>query len=253
MAALMFYQEPTALDKKKHIDLKLNRTSDYSFASGVNSVPLGGVEFFHASRDFPILFIKNEKGEYLPMAILSLKSDSHDLGDDWKEAYIPAFIRRYPFAMTSERVIMFDAKAPHFESDEGEALFEGEDKPTETLKQIVGFLEQIDLGFRRTEDFSKALGEKELFEPYNATVKFKNGEVKMNDLFCINEKKLHEALDKDELQEWFNKGWIAWCHAHLHSLSSMPEIIKRQRKTIEEPGQPEEAPAEETKAEETKA
>ncbi|WP_045857093.1 SapC family protein [Teredinibacter purpureus] len=225
----MFYQEPVALEKKKHVDLKLNRKQNYAFANNVNSVPLGGIEFFQTSRDYPILFVKNEKGEYLPMAILSLKKDSHDMGDSWEDVYIPAFIRRYPFALTPEKVVMFDNKAPHFQEDEGDRLFEEEDKPTETLQQVVGFLEAVDKSYRATEEYAKALGEKDLFEPYNATIKFQNGEVKMSDLHCINEKKLQEALSPEELQTWFKNGWLAWTYAHLHSLGSVGELVKRQR------------------------
>ncbi|SMF23231.1 SapC protein [Alteromonadaceae bacterium Bs31] len=226
----MFYQEPVALEKKKHVDLKLDRKQNYAYAANVNSVPLGGVEFFQASRDFPVLFIKNSKDEYMPMAILSLKESSHDMGDDWENTYVPAFVRRYPFVLTPEKVVMFDAKAPHFASGEGDALFKAEDEPTDTLKEIVNFLEAVDGTFKRTEEFTKAVAEKELFEPYKATVKFENGQVRLDDLYVINEKKLHETLDKDTLFEWFNKGWIAWTHAHLHSLGAIPQIILRQRK-----------------------
>ncbi len=233
MAALMFYQEPVALEKKKHVDLKLDRQQNYAHAANINSVPVGGMEFFQASRDFPILFIKNAKDEYLPMAILSLRENTHDLGDTWEGAYVPAFVRRYPFILTSEKVVMFDAKAPHFQSGEGDALFKAEDEPTDALKEIVNFLEAVDANFKRTEEFSKAVAEKELFEPYKATVKFDNAQVRLDDLYVINEKKLHEALDKDTLHEWFNKGWVAWTHAHLHSLGSIPEIIQRQRKAQE--------------------
>lgn len=229
----MFYQEPVALEKKKHVDLKLNRTQNYAFANNTNSVPLGGMEFFQASRDFPILFVKNAKDEYLPMAILSLREASHDMGEDWEGTYVPAFIRRYPFAMTPEKVVMFDAKAPHFEGEGGEPLFKAENEPTDTLKEIVGFLEAVDASFRRTEEFSRACAEKALFEPYNATIKFDNASVRMSDLYCLNEKKLHESLDKDEVFDWFNKGWIGWAHAHLHSLGTVPELVVRQRKAQE--------------------
>lgn len=228
----MFYEEPVPLEKKKHVDLKLDRTQNYAFASKVNSVPVGGMEFFQASRDFPILFIKNAEGKYLPMAILSLREASHDMGDSWEGVYIPAFIRRYPFVLTSDKVVMIDNKAPHLGTEKGEALFVAENEPTDTLKQVVNFLELVDKSFRHTEEFSQALSDKELFEPYNATVKYDNNSVKLNDLFAISEKKLHENLDKDELHAWFNKGWIAWAYAHLHSLGSMHELVLRQRKAL---------------------
>jgi len=237
MAALMFYQEPIPLEKKKHVDLKLNRKQNYAFAGKVNSVPLGGVEFFQACRDFPILFVKNKQEEYLPMAILSLRESDHDLGDNWEGAYIPAFIRRYPFVLTSDKVVMFDSKAPHFQQEEGDPLFEAEDQPTQLLKDIVGFLEAVDTNFKKTEEFSKAAAAKELFEPYKATIKFDNSQVRLDELYVINEKKWHEALDKDEVNDWFHKGWIAWTHAHLYSLGAINQVITRQRQAAEKSAQ----------------
>lgn len=230
----MFYEEPVPLEKKKHVDLKLNREQNYAFANNVNSVPIGGMEYFQASRDFPILFVKNNEGKYLSMAILSLREKSHDMGDTWEGVYVPAFIRRYPFILTSEKIVMIDNKAPHFQQETGDALFAAENEPSDTLKQVVSFLELVEKNFQATEEFAQALSDKELLEPYNATVKFDNNTVKLNELYAINEKKLHESLDKDELHEWFNKGWIAWCHAHLHSLGSMHELVLRQRKALAE-------------------
>ncbi|WP_240312010.1 SapC family protein [Teredinibacter turnerae] len=236
MSTLMFYEEPVPLEKKKHVDLKLDRTQNYAFAKTVNSVPLSGMEFFQASRDFPILFIKNAEGKYLPMAILSLREASHDMGDNWEGVYVPAFIRRYPFVLTADKVVMIDNKAPHLNTETGDQLFAAENEPSDTLKQIVNFLELVDKSFRQTEEFAAALAEKELLEPYNATVKYDNNTVKLNDLYAVNEKKLHESLEKDETHEWFKKGWIAWSYAHLHSLGSMHELVLRQRKSLEAAG-----------------
>ena len=90
--------------------------------------------------------------------------------------------------------------------------------------------------------------EKELLEPFKGSVKFTNTTVKLEHLFAINEKKMHESLDEKEVFEWFNKGWIAWSHAHLHSLNSLSVVAKRASKTAEEQskGTPEIKPASDT-------
>jgi len=227
MSTLLFYKAPVALDRNAHKNLKLNRSSSMAFASEANSVPVAGFEFFVASRNYPIMFVKNAKDEYLPIALLSFHEKGHDLGDDWKDVYVPAFVRRYPFALGNDGVIVFDSEAPHLQEEEGDALFDDKGEATDTLKEIVKFLQQADGGYKATSAFSRALVEKELLEPFKGEVKFTNTTIKLEHLYVINEKKLHESLNEAEVFDWFKKGWIAWSHAHLHSLSSLGLVAKR--------------------------
>ena len=233
MASLLFYQTPTPLDRNIHKDLKLNSQNSLGFTKDSNSVPVAGFEFFNTSRDFPILFVKNSNGEYMPIAVLSFKEKGHDLGETWNDVYVPAFVRRYPFALGNDGLVVFDKEAPHMQDKEGKALFDDKGEATDTLKDIVKFLEQVDRGYKGTTEFSKALAEKELLEPFKGSVKFTNTTVKLEHLYAINEKKLHESLNEKEVYEWFNKGWIAWSHAHLHSLNSLSQVAKRATKASE--------------------
>ena len=215
-----------------------------AFASEVNSVPVAGFEFFLASRNFPIMFVKNAKDEYLPIALLSFHEKGHDLGEDWKDVYVPAFVRRYPFALGNDGVVVFDADAPHMQDEKGDALFDDAGEATDTLKEIVKFLQQADAGYKATSAFSQALVAKELLEPFKGQVRFTNTTVKLEHLYVINEKKLHESLNEAEVFEWFNKGWIAWSHAHLHSLSSLKDVAKRAGNKPKAAVEPEAATAE---------
>lgn len=227
MSTLLFYKTPKPLDRNTHKNLKLKRQNSMAFAEDANSVPVAGFEFFLTSRDFPIVFIKNAKDEYMPIALLSLRDKGHDLGETWKDVYVPSFVRRYPFALGTDGVIVFDADSPHMQEEEGEAMFDEKGEATDTLKEVVKFLQQTDVGYKATSAFSKALAEKELLEPFKGEVKFANTTIKLEHLFVINEKKLHDTLSETEVFEWFNKGWIAWSHAHLHSLSSISVVAKR--------------------------
>lgn len=224
--SLLFYKSPIPLDRKLHKNFKLQRQTTYEFANNSNSVPVAGLEFFQASRNYPILFVKNQNAEFIPIAVLSLKSAGHDLGENWDDVYVPAFIRRYPFILTGEGNVLFDKEAPHLQETEGEALFDDDGEPTKVLKDILGFLEQVDFGYKTTEEYCKVLAEKELLEPFKGTVKFSDTAVKLDQLYAINEKKFYELEDKD-IVDWFKKGWMAWTHAHLHSLNSMGEVVKR--------------------------
>ncbi len=236
MSSLLFYKEPIPLDRKNHLGLKLKKQDNYSFADDVNSVPVAGFEFFQCSRSFPVMFVKNENEEFVPIALLSLTAKGHNLGSNWEGYYVPAFVRRYPFVLeSSQAMVMFDKNAPHLTEEEGETLFGDDGEPTEVLKDIVQFLETVDRGYRMTEEFAKELKEKDLLEPSKGTIKFTDTELKLNHLYVINEKKFHESLDDEEIVKWFKRGWLSWVSAHLHSIGAMPEVLKRLPQKESEP------------------
>lgn len=230
MATLLFYQEPVALNRQEHKNLRLKKQDNVSFASKVNSVPVAGFEFFEASRELPILFTKDSNEEYIPVAILSLKPEGNSLGAKWGDVYMPAFIRRYPFALSSDGTVVFDKQAPHLQEQEGDRLFDEESgENTETMNGIAKFLNHVDAQYKATQEFSKACAKHELFEPFNVQVNVEeNKPVRLNSLFVINEKKLNELGDADAL-DFFRKGWLAWAYAHLHSLSAVGRVARRDR------------------------
>lgn len=230
MATLLFYQEPVALNREEHKNLRLKKQDNVDFAQHVNSVPVAGFEFFEASRELPVLFTKDSSGDYIPVALLSLTAESNNLGSQWGDVYMPAFIRRYPFALSSDGTVIFDKQAAHLQDEEGERLFNEENgENTETLDSLVKFLNYMDQQYKATHEFSKACARHELFEPFNVQVNVAEDKpVRLNSLFVINEKKLNELTDT-EVTEFFRNGWLAWAYAHLHSLNAVGRVARRDR------------------------
>lgn len=229
MATLLFYQELVALDRQEHRNLRLKKTDNLSFADGVNSVPLAGVEFFEASRELPVLFTKDANDEYVPLALLSLQFKGHNLGNHWNEIYIPAFIRRYPFARTTDGNIVIDKQAPHLQEEEGDLLFKEDGTNSEFLDTVIGFLNYMDAQFKMTAEYCQACARLDLFTPFKVQVNVdKDKPVRLDSLFMIDEKKLKDLPD-DQVKDWFRKGWLAWSYAHLHSLGAVKRLAKRQR------------------------
>ncbi|WNO08717.1 SapC family protein [Teredinibacter sp. KSP-S5-2] len=228
MSITALYKEPAALDTKKHVNLKLKLEGDFAFASHMNSVPVTGTEFFEASRHYPILFVKNDAGEVLSLALLSLKKEGHDLGNEWKNVYVPAVLRRYPFAITKEGGVVFDQQCPMLNEEDGELLFNEEGEPTDTMKRVVDFLRACEQNFAYTEQFLKAVQEADLLTEFKPSVKVGKGTVTLTDFFFIDEKKFLE-LPAETVQDWFKKGWIGWVYAHLHSIRSLGLLIQRHQ------------------------
>lgn len=230
MPILMIYQEPVALNRKIHQNLRLKKAENLDFAKDINSVPVAGIEFFEASRELPILFSKDDKGEYVPLALLSLRVKGHNLGDNWGDVYMPAFVRRYPFALTNDGTVIFDAGAPHLQEDAGDPLFQEDGKNTEVLDNIIGFLHHMDRHYKMTQEYCRACAEHEFFMPFNKQVMIEqNKAMRMDSLFVIDDKKLSELPD-EEITDWFRKGWLAWSYAHLHSLGALGRLVRRERR-----------------------
>jgi hypothetical protein len=227
MPTLMFYKEPVLLDRQKHRNLHLKKLVNLDFTKAVNSVPLAGIEFFEASRELPVLFTKGNEGEFIPLALLSLQSQGHNLGENWGGIYMPAFIRRYPFALAEGKVV-FDQQAPDLQEKEGEPLFKENGENTDFLNKIIEFLGYMDGQFKITRDYCQACAKNDFFTPFKAQVKVGAKPMRLDNLFVIDEKKLN-SLPDEQIRDWFRKGWLAWSYAHLHSLGAVPRLVKRER------------------------
>lgn len=234
MATLLFYQEPVALDRKLHQGLRMGKPNNLGFAKDLNSVPVAGIEFFEASRELPVLFTKNDQGEFFPVALLSLQPKGHNIGDNWDGIYMPAFIRQYPFGIADGKVF-FDKKAPQLQEKEGEALFKENGENTDFMNKIMEFLSDMDRQFKMTRDYCQSCANNDFFTPFKAQVKVGESKpMRLGNLFMIDQKKLN-SLPDEQIRDWFRKGWLAWSYAHLHSLGAMPRLIKRERLAGEAP------------------
>lgn len=227
MSGLILYKNPVPLEVSKHKSLKLNAQANFDFARGVNSLPVAGVEFFRAGRDFPILFLKGADENYVPILLLSLRADDHDLGSDWAQRYVPIYVRRYPFALTEDGLVMIDEDSERLSTETGEALFLEEGEKAETLEYVIKYLRTADAAYRATQEFVEAFAKKDLFMPFSAKVHHESVKIKMDGLYSIDEKKLHEQ-DESTIYEWFNKGWIAWAHGQLNSVDALTDLARRQ-------------------------
>ncbi|MFT7560686.1 MAG: hypothetical protein ACI93R_002608 [Flavobacteriales bacterium] len=230
MATMLFYQNPTPLDKKKHINLKLNRKVGYGFADKINSVPLAGFEFFEASRSSPVFFVKNADGNFVSVALISLRKTGHDMGENWENTYVPVYVRRYPFLMSNDGLVLIDEDAGHLGETDGEALFaDQEGEASDLLKEVIGFLKTAEAGYTATEQFCTALKEKDMLVSFDRQLRVDGAGINLNDLYVIDEKKLAESLSDTEIVDWYKKGWIAWSYAQIHSVGSIHHVVKRAK------------------------
>lgn len=229
MPISMFYERPTALNREQHSTVKLKPNGlDFSFAAGVNSVPLAGVEFVEAARSYPIFFLEPQDGEAFPIALLGMASGGNRfVGKDggWRDSYVPAFVRRYPFVLADDNTVCFDEAYAGFNRDEGEPLFDADGKESEFLNRTIAFLVHFQEEMRRTQEFTAKLRALNLLKSWAIQSVGPGGEPQILDGLSIVDARKFAQLPDEEVTALFRSGALAWIHAHLLSLGTVPAVI----------------------------
>jgi len=102
---VLFYAKPEPLSRELHGKIGLRQMDrPFGFASGTNVVPLTVGEFGVAALSYPIIFAGDR---YQPLAVMGIRQGSNlFVGEDGSfavGAYIPAYIRRYPFVLANDQ------------------------------------------------------------------------------------------------------------------------------------------------------
>ena len=232
---MLIYETVVPLSAAKHRDFSLDTGGNYSFSAKVNSVPLMAVEFPQAAAEYAIVFAGPPEN-VMPAVILGLRSDENlYLSDvaDWQAKYKPAFVRRYPFVFSStpdaQRFLLcIDEAFSGLNKDgRGQKLFDTEDKPTTYVDNMLKFLQEYQLQFRRTQEFCKKVRELELLEPMQAQVELRSGEkLSLGGFLAVNRAKL-KAVSGDKLAELVKTDELELLYLHLQSMRNFTALPER--------------------------
>lgn len=232
MTTLLLYKEIKALNRDEHKALKLAGLQNSEFAASTHLVPLAGLEFFQASRHYPIVFI-GEGEAAMPIALLGLKEGHNGyVGADqqWAEnTYIPAFVRRYPFVLAQDGAenftVCFDSAYPGWNEEEGRELFTEEGQNSEFLEEMIQFLQNFTAEMERTRRFVAKLNELELLAPRTLKLSHTSGEsFVLSDFLAVDEEKFL-ALGEEQVVELHRAGFLGWIYAHLISLGNANQLF----------------------------
>lgn len=228
----MFYTAPRALDRVRDGKMKLNRPTDFSFTSKTNAIPLLAEEFPSAAAYYPIVFADGPTP--VPAAVVGLKNDSNlFVGKDgaWLAgAYLPAYVRRYPFILMDDPqnkqfVLCIDDKSGLMKEDGEFPLFEG-DNPSAFTKSAMEFCSALRQQGDYTDEFVKALKDNNLLVSNNAEIDAKDGSHLQLSGFLIIDPKKFDALPDSTILQWRKKGWLGLVYAQLLSSHRWPSLLE---------------------------
>lgn len=232
----LFYSKPVPLDSEKHGQAGLSAKGNYDFARVSNSVPANVGEFALLSKFYPIIFIGDKP---MPIAVVGFENANVmiDKEGNWAEdAYIPAYVRRYPFVLVSTKdkekfFLAVDEGADSYMADKADRTFyEKGDEPGDLLDNAMKFCQAFQGDHEATQRLCVLLEKEDLLMPNQVSVQFEDGKQRVIAGFkTINAEKLRDLPDATFLQ-LRKDGWLPYLYAHLMSLDNWQRLSFYARK-----------------------
>ena len=231
----LFYRTAVPVTAERHRDWSVKTGESYGFAAGVNSVPLTAIEFAEAAAEYPIVFAGNE-GSVLPAVILGMRENENlHVGPDgsWRGTYIPAFVRRYPFVFSQDEagttftLHIDETFSGCNQAGRGERLFDADGAQTRYLGAVLGFLQEYQGRFLRTQAYCERLMDLKLLQPMQAQFTLGSGEQHSLSGFMVIDRAKLKALPADVVADMLGRDELECSFLHLASLRHFQAMLDR--------------------------
>ena len=222
------------INKEKHADYKVKAIDNFNFADKFHIASIMVHEFVRAASVYPIVFLEDKaQDEFRPVTLLSLDAGENlFVGEDgkWQASYIPAIIRRYPFALAkmpeqNNYTVCIDEDSEYVGTEEGQPLFNESGEPTEVIENVKRYLGELQQMEIFTKEFCKFLSENNLFTPLNMRVRAADQIKNVTGCYVINEERLNNLSDTKFL-DIKAKRYLAPIYSHLTSLSQIERLAQ---------------------------
>lgn len=237
------------LNNVDHAELKLTLRHGAEFGDCVNQMLVFPTEFEELQREFPILFRKDESGDFQSIALLGLDKDENlFLGESgWRTRYVPAIQQRGPFSIAlherridgetrREPMVHIDLDDPRVGTTEGEPVFLPWGGNSPYLEHVTRVLQAIHTGLEVSRPMFAAFEEAGLIEPVRLEIKLSETEqYVIPDRYTIGADKL-AALDGSSLDRLHAGGFLRAAFHVVSSLGNMSRLIefKNARRATEQ-------------------
>src|SRR5260370_33612048 len=155
------YDEIVPLDKAHRVLMPSGTTP--SFCRSINALALSVGEFVAAARDYPIVFATGDAGKsFAPVIVLGLEARTNlflDESGEWdRNAYFPAYVRRFPFCLSKERIVCI---VRSYVDASGMPLYDGRGNATPRWQAAQALLAGLGGGLASARHLCAALAQTE--------------------------------------------------------------------------------------------
>jgi len=231
-------QKFVPVTKEAHQNKKIKPVRSFEFASDIHMVSVMMHEFASAATVYPIVFLEDQEAKmFRPMALLGLEPQINlfiNKDGTWNASYIPAIIRRYPFALAktnvdSQYTICIDEDSEYVNEEEGQPLFNDDGQIAPVMEQVKQYLTGLQQMETVTSQFCSTLKEKYMFTPLNMHVREADSVKRLTGAYAVHEERLNSLSDEDFL-EFRKNNFLPAIYSHLTSLAQINNLVQIQNK-----------------------
>lgn len=222
------------LNKESHAGRSVVPVRSYAYAANVHVASIAIHEFSKAAALYPLVFIQADGGEqFSPVALLGLNEGRNLFVNDagqWTVSYVPAAIRKYPFALVpkdgegAEFVVCVDEGSGCLSADQGQPLFNSQGEPAPVLEGAIQFLSELQKMDQQTRHFCQLLKELGLLVPLNVELRSAKGSRKVAGAFVVDEVALNN-LTSEQAGVLQRHNYLPVVYAHLLSMGQFERLV----------------------------
>jgi hypothetical protein len=236
------FEKMVPLSVERHRNHRVRHSTNLKFAAPFHIAYLTSHEFMRAGAVYPIVFVQDPADwGFRSVALMGLSAGENLFVDQtgrWLASYIPAMIRRYPFALSKEEnsdryLVCVDEGCKLLNEKEGAPLFNSDGQPSEVIENVKRYLSELQASDALTRQMTEFLVEHDLLVPLNLRVNAASELRKITGCFIISEERFN-ALSDEVVVEMRHRGFLAPAYAHLMSLPQIERLVELSKRRAEE-------------------
>ncbi|GGY41409.1 SapC family protein [Parvularcula lutaonensis] len=236
---MYLFRKPELVTREHHGHLGVSRPEKpLDFCAKARAVPLTIGEITTAMRFYPVIFSSVENP--IPLAVLGLVDDENlfiNEDGEWEQgAYIPGYIRRYPFALAADKTgdpenprmaIIIDREYEGIVEGGDTPFFDG-DKPSEQMQQAMEFCQSYERDRIQTQRLADVLKEFDILTQQMAQYSPDGKEqVAFARYVGVDEQRLKDLAD-DKFLDLRKQNILPILYAQLMSMGNWRNVLDRR-------------------------
>lgn len=227
------FEKVVPVNRERHAKTRIREMTGFGFASKFHIAYVTMHEFSRAAAVYPIVFVEDkDKDAFRPVALIGLEAGENlFVGADgkWEASYVPAIIRRYPFALAAtgsegQFTICIDEGSELVSDSDGSPLFDEKGEPTQVIENVKRYLAELQQMDQLTQQFSAWLKENNMLTPLNMRVRDHDKVKNIAGCYVVNEERLNNLSD-DRFLELRSKRFLPAIYAQLISLAQVERLM----------------------------
>ena len=225
------YETVAILSAGLHGDLRFTPATKFPGAAGLNAIIVAAAEFPEAALHYPVVF-SEQNGKHAAHVITGHSTGHNgfvDKSGKWRAgAYVPAYVRRYPFILVEDTeqdrlTLAADLKSRLFGDKKGQLLFE-DGKPSEAAENAFKFCTSFHSQLLETDKLIAQIAETGILVERNADVTLPDEtKRRITGFKVVDEQKLGE-LDDETFVSLRKNGALPLIYCHLISMRNWRSI-----------------------------